>query len=70
MQQFGETIEEIYIPTVNDVEVMMKTSGGIYVSHEEMTVQVNLLKHVLVVQRNFRRYHLLKCVKKCAAEHR
>jgi hypothetical protein len=66
LQQFGAATEEIYIATVNDVPV----EAGEYETYREAEERRHLMKHVLILQRNFRRFILLKCVKKCAADYR
>lgn len=66
-QHFGDANETLFLPLKNDTQV---DANSVYQSYDKLQDRQNILARVLLVQRNFRRYRLQRCIKECAAEYR
>lgn len=66
-QLFGDANELLYMPNEHDEK---HVSAGQYESSEELEEKRQLEQRVIMIQRNYRRYRLQVCVRRCAAEYR
>lgn len=65
-QHFGDANELLYLKQTDDVEVEAQD----FETFEDAQSRKKTLEKVLLIQRNFRRFRLKVCIKKCAAEYR
>lgn len=63
---FSNYRKDCHIPNVTDTFVTAST----YETYEEKVKRLNLDHHARVIQRAYRLYKLLKCIRECAEKYR